>query len=319
MWKYFQQFWQIRKQIIGVLITMFIVQCVLGELPTTVVLLIAFFFLVPPAARHQEWHIGTVLAQYGAVLFLPILAVIIHKPIAIILFGALLVCVPYVMKKPISFMQTIAVFLVGTDYLLQAVEPSIVYLIPSILAACIAYGISRLLLPLGNGIFINRRIYEQTQRLFILTNRYCLESIKITPEEFQQFRKEQQLLQATIKNYETWGIDIRTRYRSHLHLYSLVYDLNSAGIHVLYEANQRDVPRWICAEFHNSQRIHRLLLETVYQEANACPVLQYRMPECVYDQQFQHSLAIHALTQYMKCLEQAVPIWRKELCYGNHH
>lgn len=317
MTRYGVQFWQISKQISGILLTMLFLEVLRFELTPIVIIFMWFFFLVPPLSRKQEWSLKVVIAQYGALLTLPFLNVL-PMPVALIVFGFIVLGLPLLFQQGVSFMMIIAVFLVGIEYLLNPSIPSWQYLLPLGVTALIAYPLSRFLLPLGNGQFIDKRIYRQTLKIFEYTKRNCQQKQLITPKEIATFMQEYRLLQQTIATYQTWGSDWRARYRKHVVLYDAANELTASALDVLKQINEADAPLWVRQEFHAAQRIHRLLLETLYQDLASCPILHYERPQRVYDHEFSHSLAIYTLSQYLQQLEESVQLWQKELCYASN-
>lgn len=318
MTKYLAIFWQIGKQISGILATLAIVTVLKIELTPILVIFSWFFFLVPPLSRKQEWRWKLIVAQYGSVVFLPIIALLVPSPLNLVLFAFVVLAIPYCLKQGVSLMMLIAVFLVGIEYLLNPSISIWQYLFPVLAIVAVAYPLSRFLLPLGNGWFIDRRIYQQTQKIFAYTERNCRAKQLITPQEMTTFMAEYRLLKQTITTYKTWGSDWRARYRKHVLLYETANELTAGALDVLNQVNEADAPQWVREEFHKAQRIHRLLLETLYQDLQSCPILRYERPQQVYDHEFSHSLAIYTLSQYLQQLEQAVELWQKELCYAKH-
>ncbi|MGL4971688.1 MAG: hypothetical protein ACRC6H_00945 [Culicoidibacterales bacterium] len=318
MYKHSVYLWQSSKQILGVLLTMAAVELLQIELTPILIIFSWFFFLVPPLAKQYEWHWRFIISQYGVLLLLPLIAVIPETPVAISVWAMSVLIVPYVSRQGISLMMLIAVFLVGVEYLLLAGVPILAYLLPLAIVAIIAYSVSRLLLPLGNGWFIDQRIYRQTLQVFAFTKRNCEAKQLITPKEFTEYTEEYRLLKQTIESYQIWGTDFRARYKKHVILYQRANELNMRAIDVLKQVNEADAPQWIREEFHKAQRIHQLLLETLYQDRKSCPILTYQMPQTVYDQKLSHSLAIYTLANYLTELEHAVALWQKELCYAKN-
>ena len=318
MKKYSVYLWQISKQIIGILVTMGLLELLQFELTTILIIFMWFFFLVPPLTRKQEWSWKVIVAQYGAFVALPVLALLLSGPLAILVYGLIVLLLPYVLGQGVSLMMLIAVFLVGSEYLLEPTQSIWQYLLPLLATAAIAYPLSRVLLPLGNGWFIDKRIYQQTLKIFTYTERNCQKKQLITPREQATFMEEYRLLQQTITSYHMWRSDWRARYHKHVILYENANELTARALDVLNQINEADAPQWIREEFHHGQRVHRLLLETLYQDLGSCPILRYQRPQAVYDHELSHSLAIYTLSQYLQQLEQAVELWQKELCDANH-
>lgn len=316
---YTQQLWQITKQISGIVLTLVIIEAIGFELTPIMIIFSWFFFLVPPLDRKQEWQPRRLVAQYGAIITLPVLGMLDSGILGILVWAILVLGIPYLLKISVNFMMMIAVFLIGMEYILVKNPEIWTHLLPVLSVAFVAYVLSRMLLPLGNGWFINHRIYKQTQTIFALTKQNCVDKQLVTIATQRQFQTEYALVQAFVQSYETWGIDVRSRYRQKLPLYTALQHLNDQAVEVLLEINHAQAPEWVKYEFHQAQRIHRLLLELLYQESQSCPILYYEMPKTVFDQQFNHSVAIYALTKYLESLEDVVQIWRKELCHGNNY
>ncbi|MGL6247773.1 MAG: hypothetical protein ACRC3A_01590, partial [Culicoidibacterales bacterium] len=310
--------WQISKQIFGILLTMVSIELLQIELTPILIIFSWFFFLVPPLPKKYEWHWRLILGQYGALLFLPVIGLISATPVAIVIWAVIVLVLPYLCRQGVSLMMIIAVFLVGIEYILLTGTSLLSYLLPLLVTSVIAYSGSRLLLPLGNGWFIDQRIYRQTQQIFVFTKRNCEAKQLITPKEFTTYASEYHLLKQTIESYQTWGTDFRARYRKHVVLYKTANELNMRALDVLKQVNEADAPQWVREEFHKAQTVHQLLLETLYQDLTSCPILAYQMPKTVYDQKLSHSLAIYTLANYLTELEAAVVLWQEELCHAKN-